>query len=130
MSKLTEIDLFAKEDGNSSKLIQKSISREIKTSKFQCKKVKSGSDSGIESMGMSVHLLKKFNKGVAVSTSMITEEIDKNVRLKIEILELKYKLKIAKKSKNLKKALKLKMLIKKKKLLYHTSKVLRPKGIS
>ena len=130
MSKLTEIDLFAKEDGNSSKLIQKSQFRNIKTSKIPRKKVKSGSDSGIESMGMSVHLLKKFNKGVAVSTSMITEEIDKNVRLKIEILELKYKLKIAKKSKNLKKALKLKMLIKKKKLLYHTSKVLRPKGIS
>ena len=119
MSKLTEIDLFAKEEeDNSSK------------SRFQRKKVKSGSDSGIESIGMSVRLLKKFNKGVAVSTSMITEEIDKNVRLKIEILELKYKLKIEKKSKNLKKALKLKMLIKKKKLLYHTSKVLRPKGIS
>ena len=79
---------------------------------------------------MAAHLLKKFNKGVAVSTSMIREEIDRNVRVKLEILELKYKLKIEKQSKNLKKALKLKMLIKKKKLFYHTSKVLRPKGIS
>ena len=119
MSKLTEIDLFAKEEENNSS-----------KSRFQHKKVKSGSDSGIKSIGMSVRLLKKFNKGVAVSTSMITEEINKNVQLKIEILELKYKLKIEKKSKNLKKALKLKMLIKKKKILYHTCKVLRPKGIS
>ena len=84
MSKLTEINIFAKEDGNASKLIQtKSKSREIKTLKFQCRKVKSEYDSGIESMGMSVHLLKKFNKGVAVSTSMITDEISKNVKLKI-----------------------------------------------
>ena len=79
---------------------------------------------------MSVYLLEKFNKGVAVSTSMISEEIDKNVNLKITILELKYQLKIEKRRKNLKKALKLKRLIKKKKLLYHTSKILRPKSIS
>ena len=126
MSKLTEIDLFAKEEkGNSRKLTQKS--RNIKVSKFQRKKVKSGSDSGIESIGMSVHLLKKFNKGVAVSTSMISEEINKNVNLKITILELKYHLKIEKRRKIFKKALKLKRLIKQKKLLYHTSKILRPK---
>ena len=88
MSKLTEIDLFEKEEkGNSRKLTQKS--RNIKISKLQSKKVKSGSDSGIESIGMSTHLLKKFNKGVAVSTSMIRDEIDRNIRLKIEILELK-----------------------------------------
>ena len=81
-------------------------------------------------MGMSVHLLKKFKKGVAVSTSMITEEISKNVKLKNEILELKHQLKREKKTNNFKKVFKLKMLIKKKKLLYHTSKILRPKGIS
>ena len=69
---------------------------------------------------MSVHLLKKFNKGVAVSTSMITEDISKNFRLKIEILELKHQLKREKKTNNLKKVFKLKMLIKIKKLLYHT----------
>ena len=127
MSKLTEIDLFAKEEkGNSRKLTQKS--RNIKISKLQSKKVKSGSDSGIESIGMSTRLLKKFNKGVAVSTSMIRDEIDRNIRLKIEILELKQNYRIAKLNKNRKKARKFKMVIRKKKLLYHTSKVCRPKG--
>ena len=91
MSKLTEINIFAKEDGNASKLIQtKSKSRKNKTLNSQCKKVKSGYDSGIESMGMSLHLLKKFNKGVAVSTSMINKEINDKVKLKLEILELKH----------------------------------------
>ena len=49
---------------------------------------------------MSAHLLKKFNKGVAVSTSMIREEIDRNIRLKLEILELKQNFRIAKQNKN------------------------------
>ena len=129
MSKLTEINLFKKEEkGISRKFTKKS--KNSKISKLQSKKVKSGSDSGIESIGMSTHLLKKFNKGVAVSTSMIREEIDRNVRLKLEILELKQNFRIEKQNKNRKKARKIKMLIKKKKLLYHTSKVCRPKGIS
>ena len=126
---LTEINLFKKEEkGISRKFTKKS--KNSKISKLQSKKVKSGSDSGIESIGMSTHLLKKFNKGVAVSTSMIREEIDRNVRLKLEILELKQNFRIEKQNKNRKKARKIKMLIKKKKLLYHTSKVCRPKGIS
>ena len=129
MSKLIEINLFKKEEkGISRKFTKKS--KNSKISKLQSKKVKSGSDSGIESIGMSIRLLKKFNKGVAVSTSMIRDEIDRNIRLKIEILELKQNFRIAKQNKNRKKAHKIKMLIKKKKLLYHTSKVCRPKGIS
>ena len=127
MSKLTEINLFKKEEKDiSCKFTKKS--KNSKITKLQSKKVKSGSDSGIESIGMSTHLLKKFNKGVAVSTSMIREEIDRNVCLKLEILELKHNFKIEKQIKNLKKARKIKMLIKRKKLLYHTSKVCRPKG--
>ena len=129
MSKLIEINLFKKEEkGISRKFTKKS--KNSKISKLQSKKVKSGSDSGIESIGMSTHLLKKFNKGVAVSTSMIRDEIDRNIRLKIEILELKQNFRLAKQNKNRIKARKIKMLIKKKKLLYHTSKVCRPKGIS
>ena len=130
MSKLTEINIFAKEDGNASKLIQtKSKFRRSKTLNSQCKKVRSGYDSGIESIGMSSHLLKKFNKGVAVSTSMIIKEISDNVKLKLEILELKHQLKREKKANNFKKVSKLKILIRRKKLLYHKSKILRPKGI-
>ena len=129
MSKLTEINLFKKEEKDiSCKFTKKSKNSTI--TKLQSKKVKSGSDSGIESIGMSTHLLKKFNKGVAVSTSMIRDEIDRNIRLKIEILELKQNFRLAKQNKNRIKAHKIKMLIKKKKLLYHTSKVCRPKGIS
>ena len=130
MSKLTEISLFAKEDGNASGLIQtKSKFKRSKTSNSQYKKVKFGYDSGIESIWMSSQLLKKFNKGVTVSTSMIIQEISKNVKLKLEILELKHQLKREKKANNFKKVLKLKILIRKKKLLYHKSKISRPKGI-
>ena len=126
---LTEINLFKKEEKDiSCKFTKKSKNSTI--TKLQSKKVKSGSDSGIESIGMSTRLLKKFNKGVAVSTSMIRDELDRNIRLKIEILELKQNFRLAKQNKNRIKARKIKMLIKKKKLLYHTSKVCRPKGIS
>ena len=107
MSKLIEINLFKKEE----KGISHKFTKKSKNSKI----VKSGSDSGIESIGMSTHLLKKFNKGVAVSTSMIREEIDRNVRLTLEILELKQNFRIAKQNKNRIKARKIKMLIKKKK---------------
>ena len=120
MSKLIEINMFKKEE----KGISRKFTKKFKNSKI----VKLGSDSGIESIGMSTHLLKKFNKGVAVSTSMIRDEIDRNIRLKIEILELKQNFRIAKQNKNRKKARKIKSLIKRKKLLYHTSKVCRPKG--
>ena len=129
MSKLIEINLFKKEEKDiSCKFTKKSKNSTI--TKLQSKKVKSGSDSGIESIGMSTRLLKKFNKGVAVSTSMIRDELDRNIHLKIEILELKQNFRLAKQNKNRIKARKIKMLIKKKKLLYHTSKVCRPKGIS
>lgn len=120
MSKLIEINMFQKEE----KGISRKFTKKFKNSKI----VKLGSDSGIESIGMSTHLLKKFNKGVAVSTDMIRDEINKNIRLKIEILELKQNYRIAKLNKNRKKARKFKMVIRKKKLLYHTSKVCRPKG--
>ena len=120
MSKLIEINMFQKEEKN----ISRKFTKKFKNSKI----VKLGSDSGIESIGMSTNLLKKFNKGVAVSTDMIRDEIDKNIRLKIEILELKQNYRIAKLNKNRKKARKFKMVIRKKKLLYRTSKVCRPKG--
>ena len=122
MSKLIEINMFQKEEKN----ISRKFTKKFKNSKI----VKLGSDSGIESIGMSTDLLKKFNKGVAVSTDMIRDEINKNIRLKIEILELKQNYRIAKLNKNRKKARKIKMVIRRKKLLYHTSKVCRPKGIS
>ena len=63
---------------------------------------------------MSSQLLKKFKKGVAVSKDMIIQEIKKNVKLKLDILELKRQLKREKKANNFQKVLKLKNLIRKK----------------
>ena len=86
-----------------------------------------GSDAGIESIGMSPQLVKKFQKGIAVSYDMIIQEINKNVKLKIDILELNRQLKREKRANNFQKVLKLQKLIRKNKISYHQSKIIRSK---
>ena len=79
---------------------------------------------------MNSQLVNKFQKGIAVSKDMIIHEIKKNVKLKIDILELKRQLKREKRANNFQKVFKLQKLIRKNKILYHQSKIIRPKRSS
>ena len=90
IKRLVEINLFSKEGSDSSGPSQiRSRCKKSRLTKSHHHRLRLGSDAGIESIGMSPQLVRKFQKGIAISYDMIIQEINKNVKLKIDILELK-----------------------------------------
>ena len=84
----------------------------------------------IETMGISPNLTAKFLRGTSITQQMILKEIERHENLKVEIKQLKRKLKKLKIHKlefYYYKKYQLKTLIRKKKIDYDQSRVAKPK---
>ena len=99
----------------------------VQTKQFKRTRYSLGS---IETMGLSPNLTAKFLRGTSITQQMILKEIERHENLKVEIKQLKRKLKKLKTHKGefyYYKKYQLKTLISKKKIDYYQSRVATPK---